>query len=178
MVDKKTVAISVVLSVILSIGIIMTVPQVQEALRERSPRFGKKTFSINIGFDYGNGTVKRFNEKLGMWTLDISGGNGTVNWFNDTRIEIGDGIMQATLQVVDADYALWGSDGYIDFDLVRLGDLLSGEGGNWVFWAYTRHEDWPEFWPEEMPDQWYDLGSLGISIPLPDGFTCLWRWTP
>jgi len=155
MVDK-TVAIAVVLSIILStalsFGVIMKVPQVQEFLC--GPRLDKKTFSVNIGFDYGNGTI---------------------NWFNDTQIDIGDGIMSATLQVVDADYEL--SDGW--FYLRSLEGFKGGEWRRiWWFTYYDRKEDWSaEYYPEGWSDQWRGEPGFSFLVPLPDGFTCKWIWT-
>lgn len=123
---------------------------------EQGLKIQRKTFGVNIGFDYGNGTIK---------------------WFNDTRIDIGDGIMQATLQVVDADYAIWVGEDYSYFQLTRLDNLQIGEGGTWALWTYIRDEDWPDLRSEKVPNWWVSLGSFSASIPLLDGFTCLWRWT-
>jgi len=172
MVDKKTMAIAIILSVILStalsFGVIITFPQVQDVLRgspgpqgeigpqgeqgPQGPELQRKTFGVNIGFDYGNGTV---------------------NWFNDTRIDIGDGVMQATLQAVNAEYLLLPNEeavGGIDFYLTSLDGFTKDKGGSWHLWMYI---------------EWYD-GSLrgadcGTSfinnIPLPDGKTLKWVWT-
>jgi hypothetical protein len=137
---------------------------IQQRLEDLRSQYEDLQESETSGNDSGdiNSTLMEIREEIDQFNIAVNilidYGNGTSQWFNETEVQLGSTLFNATDSIADVEYTL--------FELGVFVDSINGVGkdqGGWWIWYYYE-DDW-EYGPVGS-NQWI----------LKDGETLFWKY--
>jgi len=72
--------------------------------------------------------------------LGINYGNGTVQWFNETEARSGDTLLDVTKQVATANYTDYGYGSLVN----SINDVNSTSSEAWIWWIWNQQFGWSQ----------------------------------
>lgn len=79
----------------------------------------KSNIRVNLGFNYGNGTVQ---------------------WFNQTEARSGDTVLDVTVKLTEANY----TSGIYGAFINSINNVASTQTRAWIWWTWTQQFGWNE----------------------------------
>jgi hypothetical protein len=109
-----------------------------------------------------NSTLEEIREEIDQFKIAVNilidYGNGTSRWLNDTEIQLGSTLFNATDSIADVEYTLFELGVFVD----SINGVGKDQGGWWIWYYYD--DDW-------------EYGSVGSNQwILKDGDTLSWKY--